>query len=292
MRSPTMPLAHHLAWLVAVSALPACWFVMALTMSAYDPEWPSAVALTMGGLALLGGLYGAVLIARGVGRAVDDLAIEAGMLRQALPLARLHTNVTEFAAIADGLQAAAARMRALNPPVEIRSAEIPDKPLFPAMKPSMAMAPACEAAALVEAVALSVAFRMEVAGIALLPSSAPSLGPVQGKAEDLAAALEILMEGAIRSTPRGGKIALEAEPFARGHVRVAISAEGPELEMHGMALAGRMIELNCGTIAAAAVARSRALVERNGGVLLLSGKNGNAMTMILPLLAEARAKAA
>jgi hypothetical protein len=111
MGTDTRPLAYHLSWLVVASLLPTAWLAAALAASAFDPAWPSALALVTGVMALGAGGYVSLLIARALRRTLDDLAAEATMLSRGHAVVRIEPTVREFAAIADALMAAAARVR-------------------------------------------------------------------------------------------------------------------------------------------------------------------------------------
>lgn len=118
----TRPLALHLLWLVLASLVPACWFAASVATSVFNRDWTSAMALVGGGMALVAGLFVSVALGRELKRAVDDLAVEAGMLSRARTAVRLHLAIGELQAVADALNAAAARAGAFAaPPVLARS---------------------------------------------------------------------------------------------------------------------------------------------------------------------------
>lgn len=104
------PLAVHLLWLVLASLVPACWVIASLTTSLFERDWMSATLLIVTSTALVGGIVVSAALARELKHAMGDLAIEAGMLGRGQAVARLSRAVGELQAIADGLQAAAARV--------------------------------------------------------------------------------------------------------------------------------------------------------------------------------------
>lgn len=111
MRSKLRPIANDLSWIVLPSAVPAAWVAAALAASCYEPSETNALLLLTGVMALLAGVSISILMTRELRHALDDLAAEADMLSHERPLALLKPTVREFAAIADGLAAAATRMQ-------------------------------------------------------------------------------------------------------------------------------------------------------------------------------------
>ena len=111
MRPTTRPLARQLWWLVLASLVPAAWVAAAFAASVYEPTGANALVLVMGVMALIAGAAASILMARGLSRALDDLAAEAELLSRERPLSRLQPAVREFARIADGLAAAGVRLQ-------------------------------------------------------------------------------------------------------------------------------------------------------------------------------------
>jgi PAS domain-containing protein len=120
------PLSFHLWALVLASLVPAAAVAAALAASAYEPAWPNALALVMSVMALGAGIFVSVLIARSLRRGLADIAVEAGMLRNGLPLAQIHSAVRELDAIAQSLAAVGTRLA--NPPARREAvAPAPDR---------------------------------------------------------------------------------------------------------------------------------------------------------------------
>ncbi len=280
MRQTSRPLARELSLMVLASAAPAAACAAALAASVYDPAWQNALLLVMSATALAAGVSIAWLIARGLANALEDIAADARMLARGAPLARLETKIGEFAAIADALEAAAARLRPAEP-VRVDLAEGQESwsravavrylKSAPAPMPSHAAAIAdegCDPGELLKRLAHGFAPGAAAAGIALDFDVAPGLPTVRGAAQDLESALFGLLDAALTVTARGGRISLSARAAAEGAVRIVLAAACPApADARGIENAGGRVELSCGAALAASLARARALVAASGGEL-------------------------
>ncbi len=130
--------------------------------------------------------------------------------------------------------------------------------------------------------------RAGAAGIDFGAAIQPELGPVQGPAQQLAAALDLLGDSALTFTPRGGRVLLRANRLASGGVRIALACDR-QAAPDGMEMAGQLVELNCGFLAAKRIEEARALVAASGGQLAIEQRDGrDTVAVILSDAAPAR----
>ena len=266
MRSKLRPLANDLSWIVLASAVPAAWVAAALAASCYAPGEASALLLLTGGMALLAGVSVSILLARELRHALADLAAEAERAGRGQPLARLKPAVREFAAIADGLAAAA-------------------------MRPQPAQtgrAPAGDVNTLLQALAATMRERAREAGIDFGAAIMPDLGPPREPAQ-IASALAILGESVLTVIPRGGRVLLRANADANHRLTIAFGCHRPA-GSDGMATAGDRVELDGRTLAAKRMEETRALVASAGGTLAVerTAQGGEAVTIAFPGPSAAR----
>jgi PAS domain-containing protein len=137
-----------------------------------------------------------------------------------------------------------------------------------------------EVNALLQALAARMRARARAAGIDFGAAILPELGPAQGPAQKLAAALELLGESALTFTPRGGRVLLRADRVASGSVRISLACDR-QAAPDGMEMAGQLVELNCGFLAAKRLEDARALVAAAGAQLAVEQRDGRDIVAII-----------
>jgi hypothetical protein len=157
-----------------------------------------------------------------------------------------------------------------------------DRPASPAPQTEEA-APAGDANALLQALATHMRHRALAAGIDFAAAIMPGLGPLHGAAQALDGALALLGESLLTVTPRGGRVLLRADPGAGRGLSIAFGCYRPP-GSDGMDLAGHMVELNCGTLAAKRIEEARARLAPIGGTITVARTTAGseAVTVVLP----------
>ncbi len=205
-------------------------------------------------------------------------------------------KVRELADIADALAAASARLRPMAPPrLDLAQGAQSWSRAVEARYRTRAPAPAperrdgwCDPGEVLTRLAQGFASGAAAAGVTLDFDVAPSLRDVRGSAQDLETALFGLLDATLAVTSRGGRIMLSAHEAAPGTVKITLRAAGPAAAAaRGMESAGGMVELNCGVVLAASLARARALVEVVGGALVADA--GTVTMLLVSSLAGKRA---
>jgi PAS domain-containing protein len=157
-----------------------------------------------------------------------------------------------------------------------------DRPASTAPRAAEAV-PAGDANALLQALAAHLRPRAHAAGIDFAAAIMPGLGPLHDTAQALDDALALLGESVLTVTPRGGRVLLRADPQAGSGLSIAFGCYRPA-GSDGMELAGHMIELNCGTLAAKRIEEARARLASIGGTLTVARTTAGseAVTLALP----------
>jgi signal transduction histidine kinase len=298
MHRMSRPLVRELLLLLLASAAPAAACAAALAASLYDPDWPNGLLLVMSATALAAGIYVSCMIAQGFANALEDLAADARMLGRGVPLARLETKVRELADIADALAAASARLRPMAPPrLDLaQGAQSWSRAVEARYRTNASLAPRaperpdgwCDPGEVLTRLAQGFASGAAAAGVTLDFDVAPSLRDVRGSAQDLETALFGLLDATLAVTSRGGRIMLSAHEAAPGTVKITLRAARPATAgARGIESAGDMVELNCGVVLAASLARARARVEDVGGALVADA--GTVTMLLVSSLAGKRA---